>query len=88
MKTEFRSSFAKDVGLIKSKSLRHRIEELIELVEQAPNLAAVPNLKKLRYSGDYYRVRLGEYRVGLILEGGVLTFVRCLHRKDIYRYFP
>ena len=88
MRTEFRSSFAKDVTLIKSKSLRHRIEELIELVEQAPNPATIPNLKKLRYSGDYYRVRVGEYRVGLILDGGVLTFVRCLHRKDIYRYFP
>jgi mRNA interferase RelE/StbE len=88
VKTEFRRSFAKDASLIKTKSLRHRIEELIELVEQAPSLAAIPNLKKLRYSGDYYRVRVGEYRVGLILEGGVVTFVRCLHRKDIYRYFP
>lgn len=88
MKTEFRSSFAKDISAIKSKSLRHRTEELIELVEQAPNLAVIPNLKKLRYSGNYYRVRVAEYRTGLVLEGDVVTFVRCLHRKDIYRYFP
>ena len=88
MKAEFRSSFAKDVSVIKSKSLRRRIEELIEFVEQAPDLAAVPNLKKLRYSGNYFRVRVGDYRVGFIFDGGVLTFVRCLHRKDIYRYFP
>lgn len=47
VKTEFRSSFARDLSAIKSKNLRKRIEGLIELVEQTPNLALVPNLKKL-----------------------------------------
>ncbi len=88
MKTEFRSSFVQDLSAIRNKSLQQRIEKLIEVVEQAPNPDSIHNLKKLRRSGDYYRVRVGEYRVGLIIKGGVVTFVRCLHRKDIYRYFP
>lgn len=88
MKTEFRSSFVGDLSAIKKMNVRQRIEELIELVEQAQNPDSIHNLKKLRGSGNYYRVRVGEYRVGLILKGGVVTFVRCLHRKEIYRYFP
>lgn len=89
MKTEFRSSFVEDLNAIKSKSLRRRIAELIEAVEQAPQPDSIHNLKKLRAaSGSYYRIRIGEYRIGLIFSGGVVTFVRCLHRKEIYRYFP
>jgi mRNA interferase RelE/StbE len=36
----------------------------------------------------YYRIRLGDYRVGLKIENNTVCFVRFLHRKDIYRYFP
>ena len=59
-----------------------------ELVEQAQHLGQVANLKKLRGGGNYYRIRVGDYRIGLIVEGDAVTFVRFLHRKDIYRYFP
>jgi mRNA interferase RelE/StbE len=88
VKTAFHTSFAKDLRSIKDKNLRGRVAELIETVEQAADLSAIPNLKKLRAAGSYYRVRLGEYRVGLTVQVGVVSFVRCLHRKEIYRYFP
>jgi mRNA interferase RelE/StbE len=65
-----------------------RVRELIELVEQAPHLGQVANLKQLRGGGHYYRIRIGGYRIGLTVEGDAVTFVRFLHRKDIYRYFP
>ena len=38
--------------------------------------------------GKYYRIRVGDYRVGFVFEQGAVTFVRCLNRKEIYRYFP
>lgn len=88
MKTAFQSRFAKDLRAIKEQNLHDRVAELIQTVEQAADLSAIPNLKRLRAAGGYYRVRLGEYRVGLTVRGGVVCFVRCLHRKEIYRYFP
>jgi len=88
VKTSFQSSFAKDIRSINDQSLRNRVAELIESVERAINLTAIPNVKKLRAPGGYYRVRVGEYRVGLIVRGSTVSFVRCLHRKEIYRYFP
>lgn len=36
----------------------------------------------------YYRIRVGDYRLGLALEGDTVILVRFLHRKEIYRYFP
>jgi mRNA-degrading endonuclease RelE of RelBE toxin-antitoxin system len=36
----------------------------------------------------FFKVRFGNYRVGLSLEGDGIVFERVLHRKEIYRYFP
>jgi len=84
----FKESFVRDLRNITDKDLLTRVRELIELVEHAPHLGQVANLKKLRGGGNYYRIRVGDYRIGLIVEGDAVTFVRFLHRKDIYRYFP
>ena len=88
MTVRFKESFVRDLRHIKDKGLLTRVRELIELVEQAPHLRQVANLKKLRGGGNYYRIRVGDYRIGLSVEGDAITFVRFLHRKDIYRYFP
>ena len=88
MKTAFQSSFAKDLRSIKDQTLRDWVAELIQTIEQAADLSEIPNLKRLRAAGSYYRVRLGEYRVGLTVREGVVSFVRCPHRREIYRYFP
>jgi mRNA interferase RelE/StbE len=84
----FKESFVRDLRNIKGKGLLTRVRELIELVEQAPHLGQVANLKKLSGGGNSYRIRVGDYRLGLTVEGDTVTFVRFLHRKDIYRYFP
>jgi mRNA interferase RelE/StbE len=85
---QFRSSFAKDLRPIKDKDLLNRIKLAIELVEKAQSQQDIASLKKLKGGNSYYRIRVGEYRLGLIIEGDTATFVRCLNRKEIYRYFP
>jgi len=61
---------------------------LLVEVETAENLEALNNIKKLKAKEDYYRIRVGDYRIGLTANEEVITFVRVLHRKEIYRYFP
>lgn len=89
MKIEFKKSFAKD---LKKKSddrkLLDRAKQIIEHVEQADDINQISNLKKLKAQGDFYRIRSGDYRIGLIIEDDTVTFVRLLHRSEIYRYFP
>ncbi|HET7088333.1 MAG TPA: type II toxin-antitoxin system mRNA interferase toxin, RelE/StbE family [Anaerolineae bacterium] len=88
MKVEFKSSFAKDLKKVKDKDLKARVKQVIELVEKAKSLQEIQGTKKLKGGDRYYRIRIEDYRVGLTLEGDTVTFVRFLHRKDIYRYFP
>ena len=88
MKTEFRASFAKDLKRVKNKEVKRHVKDTIEDVERAQNIRDVVGVKELRAAGDYYRIRVGEFRIGLIINGDTVVFVRCLDRKEIYRYFP
>jgi mRNA interferase RelE/StbE len=71
----------------KTKALR-RIREVIDNVEHVNKSTDISNLKKLKGQGQYYRIRIGEHRVGLKMEADTVTFIRVLNRKEIYRYFP
>jgi len=88
VKVQFRNSFARDLKRIRDKALSKRLREIIEGVERAKSPSEILNLKKLKGRGDYYRIRVGEYRVGVALGGDHIVFVRFLNRKDIYKYFP
>lgn len=88
MNAQFRASFAKDLRRIKNKELLNRIKQTIEQIEKAQSQQSITNLKKLKGGTNYYRIRIGEYRIGLIIEEDTATFVRCLNRKEIYRFFP
>jgi len=88
MKVEFKASFARDLKRIKDKELLRQAREIIEGTESAQSLSEIPNLKKLSVEGRYFRVRVGDHRMGLVIDGGTVTFVRILHRREIYRYFP
>ena len=88
MKVEFKKSLVKDLERVRDKSLKERVRQTIERVEEAQTLQEIGNVKRLRGGERYYRIRVGDYRLGLMLEGDTVIFVRFLHRKDVYRYFP
>lgn len=65
-----------------------RVREAIVRVEAAETLDELPNLTKLSGASGFYRIRVGDHRIGIAVEDDEVEFVRCLHRRDIYRYFP
>lgn len=81
-------SFEKDTDKISDKKLKLAIAACIEQMRNARSAAEIKNLKKLKGFSRHYRIRIGEYRAGITIEGSVITFIRFLHRKDVYRYFP
>ena len=88
MTASFRKSFLRDVKKLKDPKVLGQVREVIEAVEAADALADLPDLKKMSGSSGYYRVRVGDYRIGLAIAGEEVEFVRVLNRRDIYRYFP
>ncbi|MCP3962949.1 MAG: type II toxin-antitoxin system RelE/ParE family toxin [bacterium] len=47
-----------------------------------------PRSVRLSTAGAFYRFRIGDYRIGVAIEGSEVVLVRCLHRREVYRYFP
>lgn len=88
MKVIFKRSLARDLKQIRNRSLLEKVRALIEQMEQASSLNELDHVRKISDSRVYYRVRIGDYRLGLRLENDTVTLIRFLHRKDIYRYFP
>ena len=87
MQIETKSSFIKDLKEI-PKETRLKVAEVINDLEQAKSLASLACIKKLKGHHNFYRIRIGNYRLGFALEGETVILVRFLPRKDIYRFFP
>jgi len=88
MKTVFLRSFLKDLKKLRDAKVRRAVESSIEDVENASSMSQIKSIKRLSGHHDYYRIRIGEWRIGLKISADVVRFVRCLHRREVYRFFP
>ena len=88
MKTEFKASFLKCVHKIVDNNIKEKIIECIQNVELSDNIKQINDLKKLKGHKSFYRIKLGDYRIGVKIDTEVVVFVTVAHRKDIYKLFP
>jgi mRNA interferase RelE/StbE len=90
MNTDFKPSFEKDLKKILDKTLKNEIKRAVLSVENAGTIRDIPGLKKLigYKRGNFYRIKIGDYRIGITIENDIATFYVVLPRKDIYKYFP
>ena len=88
MKFEFEKAFIKDFRKLRSKELANSIAEAIKQVSEASTANEIINLKKLTGYKSAFRIRIGDFIIGVIIENSIVTFVAFAHRKDIYKRFP
>lgn len=84
----YNKKFLKDLASIPKRD-RDKIENFVfEEINSVISLADLHKLEKLSGYQNYYKIRFGNYRVGIKLDHEELTFERVLHRKEIYKLFP
>jgi mRNA interferase RelE/StbE len=88
MEIKIDKSFQKDTKRINDKTILQKVASTIANVQRAQNLDEIKNLQKIKGTTSMYRIRIGDYRIGLFVSKSSVEFIRCLHRKDIYKYFP
>ena len=88
MQVEFLSQFNRDLDKIRAAHIKQAILRVIIRTESAQKISEIPNVKKLAGHRSAYRIRIGDYRIGIFVDGGVAQFARVIHRKDIYKLFP
>jgi mRNA interferase RelE/StbE len=88
MKVEFLDSFYRDLENQFQPQVKSHLIKTITAIEEAVTMNKFPNLKKLSGYKFVYRIRLGDYRLGLFIENDIVQIARFAHRKDIYKLFP
>jgi mRNA interferase RelE/StbE len=88
MKVVFRKSFVRDLKKVKDEHVLYQVLQTIDQAEAARGRSELGDLKKMAGAKDCYRIRIGAYRLGVVIEEDTVEFVRCLNRRDLYRYFP
>jgi mRNA interferase RelE/StbE len=87
VKIEITKSFLKDIKKL-PKEVKTQIEFILIDIKEAQTLHDIKNIKKLQNNGIFYRIRIGNYRLGFAYENDTIILIHFLHRKEIYRFFP
>ena len=90
MRALFKPSFKKDFQALEPGIARRVKAFCLEIIPAAKSQKDLFDYgaKKLVGAKDYYRIRVGDYRIGFKIDGSTVIFMRALHRKEIYKYFP
>ncbi|MEB3175945.1 MAG: type II toxin-antitoxin system RelE/ParE family toxin [Cyanobacteriota bacterium] len=67
MQVEFRRLFLRDLQAVKDRKLRQRIEAFVMALEGASSLSELRNIKPIQGNPNFYRLKVGDYRLGIYL---------------------
>lgn len=88
MKVEYHKSFERDLRRVRDQNLLDRVEVVLIRLESSESLDAISDVKVMKGHPDYFRIRIGDYRLGIKRIDNGIRIVRFLCRGDIYRKFP
>ncbi len=88
MKVITAAKFDKDLDKIHDVDVLARIEEVILYVMAVQKPTEIQNIKKMKGFKTAFRIRVGDYRIGVLIEKDTVKFARIALRKDIYDIFP
>lgn len=79
----FEKQFKKAPAYVKDK-----IAQIYSEIEKAKSWESIPSIKKMQGFENIYRLRIVDYRIGIVIDGQICKLIAIMHRKEIYRYFP
>lgn len=89
MRIRYGKQFSRDLDDYRlEEKTKKRLLTLLESIKAAQSTTDINNIRKIEGYSGYYRIRIGNYRLGLKVEKNQVELIRFLHRKDIYRRFP
>jgi mRNA interferase RelE/StbE len=88
VQTAFTHKFKKQVDSCKDLRIRKKLLSVIEEADAAESLSTIKNVKKMKGVSSSFQIRIGDYRVGIVLDKETIIFASFDHRNNIYKYFP
>lgn len=69
-------------------SVQESVKILITSLENAKSLNDIKDVEKLTGFKKYYRIRIGQYRIGVKQEKPKVFVICVMERSQIYKVFP
>ncbi len=69
-------------------SVQLEILDALDTIDQADSFSGIPNLKSLKGNKNYYRIRVGDYRIGLFWNNDTFQVEDVGKRGDFYKHYP
>jgi len=89
VEVQYRQSFLRDLKKLKRQPVYDQVLELVfTTLPEVDRLSAVAGVEAMKGHRNRYRIRIGDYRVGIEVHGNRVEVMRVLHRREFYRYFP
>lgn len=88
MIVQFDKSFLKSLKKVNDSKIKLTTLQFIEKTKNAEKLIDLSGIKKIQGFSNFYRHRIGKYRLGFHAEGETVTFILLAKREDIYDAFP
>lgn len=89
MIVKFNKSFAKSLKKEINPLLKKGLTEFISKAEKATDIHELPSVKKMKGYPDFYRHRVGKYRIGFRkIDNHTISLIIVANRSTIYRRFP
>lgn len=81
------NAFGKDMRGI-HRNYHQKVAKIIENMKEANDLRAIKNIEPCEGTPNAYRIRMGDYRIGLYAVNDIIELKRIGKRGDFYNYFP
>jgi len=91
MQVDYKKKFEKDISKIRLQSVSDEVLKNILAVKECQSLVDfinLPNVTKLVGYDNCYRIKFGDYRIGVEVVDDVIHFSRFGTRSKIYDIFP
>lgn len=88
-KVEYTRRFLKELASL-PPDIQSRIESIVFSELESQNPFGLRYLSKIKGYKDKYKIRVGDYRIGLTIDKQNQTTIcqRVAHRREIYKIFP
>ena len=81
--------YERDIRRTRNRDILRRVDSAIADLGVADSIGEVRNIERVRSArGQHYRIRVGNYRIGVTVVRGMAILSKFGHRRDFYRRFP
>ena len=88
MKIEYRKKFLKELSKLPNEYAETIETFVFEELPACKSLEEAGKIEKMKGYKQYFKVRFGNYRVGIRREEDGIIIETVRHRKEIYKFFP